>query len=141
MLSHKAPDFELKNKENKQVSLKSYRGKVVLLNFWASWCSPCRHEMPSLENLYQKYKSKDFIVLGVSLDEDGWSSINAFTDKVKVSFPIILDEDMQVSQLYQTFRIPESFLIDQSGIVVDQFTGPQDFNSSVFFNKIENLLK
>ncbi len=139
-LGQLAPDFQLKDKNGNAISLQSYRGKVVVLNFWATWCQPCRHEMPSLEALYKKYQTQNFVVLGVSLDEEGWSQINQFSSKFKISFPILLDSEMKVSELYQTYMIPETFLIDSSGKIVDQFTGPQSFNSPVFFEKIEALL-
>ncbi|MGH7828969.1 MAG: TlpA disulfide reductase family protein, partial [Candidatus Binatia bacterium] len=83
-----APDFTLEDRQKNPVSLSSLRGKAVLLNFWASWCGPCLQEMPSIEALYRRYKDKGFVVLGVSLDEEGWKAVGEFLKQVSVSFPI-----------------------------------------------------
>ncbi|MCE9625808.1 MAG: TlpA family protein disulfide reductase, partial [Deltaproteobacteria bacterium] len=105
-ISARAPEFSLPNREGKSVALSSFRGKVVLLNFWATWCGPCQQEMPSLEALAQHFQGKDFTVLGVSLDEEGWQAIDGFLKEVPVGFPILLDAQQATSDLYQVFRIP-----------------------------------
>ena len=135
-----APDFSLKNQAGQTVKLSSFQGKPVLLNFWATWCGPCQSEMPSLEALYQKYKDKNFVVLGVSLDEDGWPAIQEFLKQVPVTFPILNDNGETISELYHTFRIPESYLIDASGKISDKIVGPQDYTQPIFSEKIERLI-
>ena len=135
-----APVFSLKDAKGQDLSLESFRGKLVMLNFWATWCGPCRQEMPSLEALYQKYKDRDFVVLGLSLDEEGWQPVEAFLKIIPVNFPILLDKDMRISELYETYRVPETYLIDPEGMVVAKFVGPQDYNQEVFFKKIERIL-
>ncbi len=135
-----APSFELPDMEGKPISLQALRGKAVLLNFWATWCGPCQYEMPSLESLYQKYKDRGFVVLGVSLDEEGWAPIREFLKHVPVNFPLVNDQAQKVNELYEIYRIPETYLIDPKGIIADKIVGPQDYNAEVFHQKVERLL-
>jgi peroxiredoxin len=135
-----APEFTLEDLTSSQVSLTDLRGKVVLLNFWATWCGPCQEEMPSLESLYRRYQDKNFVVLGVSLDEEGWAAIDAFTKRIPVTFPILLDAKQATSDLYQVYRIPETYLIDTNGQIVDKFVGPQNYDREIFFKKVEKYL-
>ncbi len=109
-----APDFTLKSKDGNNIKLNEYRGDVVMINFWASWCGPCRQEMPALEQLYSKYKDLGFVILGVNLDEDSNKAI-AMLDKTSVSFPILFDETKQVSKLYNVSAMPTTFLLDRNG--------------------------
>ncbi len=135
-----APEISGKNVAGEEVSLKSFPGKVVLLNFWATWCGPCQEEMPSLERLYQKFKDQGFVVVGLSLDEDGKKSIEAFLTQVPVTFPIVIDETQSSTDRYEVYRIPETYLIDSKGNIADQFIGPQNFDQPVFEDKITRLL-
>lgn len=135
-----APEFTLRDGKQQEVPLASLRGKAVLLNFWATWCGPCQEEMPSLEALYQRYKDKGFVVLGVSLDDEGWPAIEEFTKRIPISFPILLDAQQAISDLYQVYRIPETYLIDPSGKIVDKFVGPQDYDKEIFYKKVERHL-
>lgn len=135
-----APGFTLPNLNGEEISLESFRGKAVLMNFWATWCGPCRHEMPSLEALYQKYKDRGFVVLGVSVDDEGWEPIRGFLKAVPVSFPIVLDKEQKVTETYETFRIPETYLINPKGEIAGKIVGPQDYSQEVFFKKIERIL-
>jgi peroxiredoxin len=136
-----APDFTLSTRDGKTAGLSSFRGKTVLLNFWATWCGPCQQEMPSLEALYQRYKDQGFVIVGVSLDEEGWPVIEGFLKRVPVNFPLLLDASQSVSDAYQIFRIPESYLIDEAGRIIDKFVGPQDYNQEIFYKKVERALK
>ena len=139
-LNQQAADFTLQDASAQPHRLSDYRGKVVLLNFWASWCGPCRQEMPSLETFYQRYQNRGLVVLGVSVDEDGWDAIRSFLNRVPVSVPILLDETQQVSELYRSFQIPESYLIDARGMVRAKWVGPQTFEGEVFSRRVEELL-
>jgi len=135
-----APDFTLKNHQGQSVSLSGFRGQVVLLNFWATWCGPCQQEMPSLEALSKKFQGKKFLVLGVNLDDEGWAAVDEFTKQVPVNFPILSDAQQEVSDLYQVYRIPETYLVNAEGKIVDKFVGPQNYDDEVFAKKIGRYL-
>ena len=124
-----APDFTLEDMDAKKFSLKDYRGKVVLLNFWATWCPPCRREMPSMERLYQKFKDKDFAVLALNQMEDG-DQVFTFTGDlgVDLSFPIVYDKDSSVSRAYGVMGLPTTYLIDKKGNVRFRAIGGREFD-------------
>ena len=86
----RAPDFELKDREGKTVRLSDYAGKVVLLDFWATWCGPCRSSIPWFNQLYAEYGPAGFVVLGVSMDEDGWTAVKPFMEKLPVAYPVLM---------------------------------------------------
>ncbi len=110
-----APDFTLTDSDGAKVKLADYRGKVVLLNFWATWCGPCQIEIPWFMEFEQQYKSKGFEVLGVSMDEDGWSAIKPYMAEHKLNYRILLGDD-SVSQLYGGLdALPTTFIIDRDG--------------------------
>jgi peroxiredoxin len=121
-----APGFALPSR-NGVVTLDQFRGKVVLINFWATWCPPCVQEMPSLENLKKRMEGKAFQILAVSVDEEGWKPIERFVEKMPLSLPILLDLRGDVADLYGTSRLPESYLIDKNGTVVKKYLGPRDW--------------
>ncbi len=109
-----APDFTLKSKSGENVRLEDLRGQVVMLNFWASWCGPCRQEMPHMEDIFKKYEKFGFTVLAVSVDENP-EDANRFLDAVPVSFPILYDTESRVSQLYDVDAMPTTVMIDRDG--------------------------
>jgi peroxiredoxin len=110
-----APDFTLTDSDGAKVKLADYRGKVVLLNFWATWCGPCQLEIPWFKEFEQQYKSKGFEVLGVSMDEDGWSAVKPYMTDHKLNYRILLGDD-SVSQLYGGLdALPTTFIIDRDG--------------------------
>lgn len=118
-----APDFELKDSMGQTVRLSSYKGKVVLLNFWATWCGPCKIEIPWFVEFEQKYKDKGFAVLGVSMDEEGWDVVKPYLANTKVNYRIVLGNDT-VAQLYGGVdSLPTSFLIDQQGRIASVHVG------------------
>jgi len=119
------------------VKLEDYRGKVVLLNFWATWCPPCVHEMPSLEGLHQRLRGKDFQILAVSVDEGGWEAVDRFLKQLPVTLDILLDARGDVSSLYGTYQLPESYLIDKSGVIVQKYVGPRDWMDPSIIMEIE----
>ena len=113
-----APDFELVTLEGEMVSLAEMRGKVVLLNFWASWCPPCRKEMPAMQKIFDEYNQEDFVILAVnSTNQDRISDAEAFSIEQGLSFPILLDTDGRVANQYQVRSLPTSFFIDPNGII------------------------
>ena len=102
-----APDFTLKSHSGENLKLSEMRGNVIMINFWASWCGPCRQEMPILEQIYQKYQPLGFTLLGVNVEEDP-NAAKTFLKDVKVSFPILFDNTNEVSQLYQIIAMPST---------------------------------
>ena len=122
-----APDFTLPGLDGKEVSLSDFRGKVVLLNIWATWCPPCVQEMDSLQKLYDTFKQKDFEILAVSIDSLGRSVVAPFMKNYKLTFPALLDPAGTVQVAYQTTGVPESFIIDTKGLLVKKIIGPRDW--------------
>lgn len=135
-----APDFSLKNSAGDLQGISQYANQVVLLNFWATWCAPCVSEMASLDRLYKKYKDKGFAVLAVSVDEEGWKAIEEFLKKIPVTFPILLDSDFKTADLYGTYRVPESYLIDRKGQIIEKILGAQEWDSPEMTAKIDKLI-
>ncbi|HOJ02385.1 MAG TPA: TlpA disulfide reductase family protein [Bacteroidota bacterium] len=118
-----APPFSLENTEGKTVKLEDLKGKVIVLNFWATWCPPCRAEIPDFIKVYDKYKSKGVEILGVSLDHKGWEVVRPFVKSNKINYPVLLG-DQRIAQAYGNIRsIPTTFIIDRKGKVVDQHVG------------------
>lgn len=111
-----APDFTLKSLEGTNLRLEEYRGQVVLINFWASWCGPCRQEMPVLDRLHQRYEDAGFAVLGVNVEgEEG--PARELLAKVPVTFPVLIDEGQRVSELYDLQAMPSTVVVDRDGVV------------------------
>ena len=113
-ISGTAPNFSLQAMEGGSVSLADLKGQVVMVNFWATWCGPCRQEMPHLEALYQRYSDLGFTLLGVNVEEDS-SGAGKFLEETPVSFPILFDPQNHVSGLYEVVAMPTTVLIDRSG--------------------------
>lgn len=113
-LSGPAPNFALKTIDGKTARLSDYKGQVVMLNFWASWCGPCREEMPLLEKIYTTYKKAGFVLLGVTIDEKV-ADAKGFLSKSPVSFPILLDSQGKTADLYNNRAMPSSYFIDRKG--------------------------
>ncbi len=111
-----APDFTLKSMTGENVKLSELRGNVVMLNFWASWCGPCRQEMPLLNDFYNKYKKLGFVLLGVNVEEDSSKAAN-YLREVPVDFPILYDNTNSVSKMYDVDAMPSTVLIDRNGNV------------------------
>lgn len=134
-----APDFTLPELDGGTVRLQSLRGRVVLVNFWASWCPPCLLEMPSLEQLHRHLEGSDFTVLAVSVDA-GWEPVRRFFAKHRVSFPVLLDDAGQTAERYGSFRLPDSFLVDRAGQVVDTFAGAVDWTDPIVIAHIREVM-
>lgn len=109
-----APDFALKSGSGKNLRLSEYRGDVVMINFWASWCGPCRQEMPLLDELFQEYEPLGFTILGVNVEEDS-AKAKDLLKKLPVSFPVLFDNTSKVSKLYDVVAMPSTVLIDRDG--------------------------
>ncbi len=119
-----APDFTFPGINGKMVSLSDYRGKVVQVKIWATWCPPCVDEMPSMEKLYQKLKGENFEILAVSIDSLGLKAVASFMKKHKLTFPALIDPEGTIRISYKTTGVPESFIIDKDGILVKKIIGP-----------------
>ncbi len=135
-----APDFNLKDLSGRVHRLSDFRGKVVFLNFWATWCPPCRMEMPSMERLHQRLRGKDFVLLAISEDETGRAAVQPFVGQLGISFPVLLDEEGRVPQHYGVTGYPETFIIDRGGRVVQHTIGPEDWDSEPVYRYLIQLL-
>jgi peroxiredoxin len=123
-----APDFRVANTAGGTMTLSEHRGKVVLINFWATWCGPCRAEMPSMEALYRSHLQHSFEILAISIDTGSPSRVRAYVDDFGFTFPVLLDADYRVNDLYQVRVAPTSFLIDRQGRIVRKIPGAKDWN-------------
>ena len=126
-VDYAAAPFKLPARGGGDVDLTAMRGKVVLVNFWATWCPPCREEMPSLGRLAQQFDTSTFEILAVSVDEGGWPAIDKFLAKPKTPYRVALDEGAKISQTYGTTKFPESYLVDKDGRVRLKFVGPRNW--------------
>ena len=122
----KAKDFSLKGLDGKEYKLSNFRGKVVVLDFWATWCPPCRASLPFFENIHKKYKDKGLVVVGVSVDMSD-RVVKKFVESKGLTYLILLDKDNLVSDLYNVFSIPTTIIIDKNGNIVTKKVG---FNKS-----------
>ncbi|NOX33710.1 MAG: TlpA family protein disulfide reductase [Deltaproteobacteria bacterium] len=135
-----APDFSLPDLEGKTVSLSDFRGKLVLLNIWATWCRPCIDEMPSIEKLYKKFNQDDFQILAVSIDTKGKKAVYPFMKLYNLHFKALLDKRGAVQKAYQATGVPESFIIDKNGIIIQKVIGSFDWSSPEIFQYLKKQL-
>ena len=133
-------DFKLLDLNGNEVNLSDYQGKVIMLNFWATWCPPCRREMPSMEALYKKMEGSNFVMIAVNIQEKS-SVVKEFIQKNKYTFPVILDENGEASNKYQIRAIPTTYIIDTKGKVAGVFTGARDWDSKNVVNIFKELSK
>jgi cytochrome c biogenesis protein CcmG/thiol:disulfide interchange protein DsbE len=136
-----APDFSYPDLEGKTVSLSDYRGKLVLVNIWATWCKPCVDEMPSMEKLYDNFKDKEFEILAVSIDKLGEKAVRPFMEFHKLNFKALLDTRGEIQQVYRVTGIPESFIIDRDGVIIEKVIGSFDWSSPKAFKFFEKQLE
>ena len=136
-----APDFQLIDLQGNWQALPDYHGKVVLLNFWATWCGPCRVEMPSMERVYQDLKGEGFAILAISSDPQGSIVTRPFVASQGLTFPILHDSDYRVSGSYGVRTLPMSFLIDRNGTLTQRVFGARDWNSAEARELIRGLLR
>lgn len=133
-------DFTLQDLEGKPISLSDYKGKVVFIDFWATWCPPCRLSIPYVEKLYEQYKdNEDFVVLGINLEESK-EDITKFMKKQKMNYPILLNDKKVISN-YKITSIPRFFLIDRNGEIYNKYVGFASGVEQLWQKDIEKLLK
>ena len=136
----KAPNFTLKSNTGKNIKLSELRGQVVLLNFWASWCGPCRQEMPLLEKLQQRYSALGFTVLGVNVEEDS-SKAKTLLKDIRVSFPILYDTQNTVSKQYKVSAMPSTVMIDRDGNMRYLHKGYKPGDEAQYKKWVKQLIK
>jgi peroxiredoxin len=135
-----APDFTLPNLEGTNVSLSSYKGKVVILNFWGTWCEPCKAEMPSLNKLYLEHRGNGLVVVAISMDKSE-KDVKSFISQKGYSFPVLLDKNKEVYfDKYGLFGLPISVIIDRNGMIVQKVIGQTAWDSPQMEDKIRKLL-
>lgn len=137
-----AADFNLEDLTGRHVRLKSLRGKVIFLNVWATWCGPCREEMPSMETLYEDFKNnRDFVMLAVSQDRKGRQAVVPYVEKNGYHFRVLLDPDNQVSDAYNVSGVPETFIIDRTGRIVAHHMGAFDWSRGDVKDALRELIE
>lgn len=140
-VGHLAPDFLLATLDGREVRLSDYRGHVVFLNFWATWCGPCKVEMPAMERLYREFRPRGFAILAVSTDAEGAEVTKPFRDALGLSFTIAHDPDMIVGRLYGVRTLPVTFLVNREGVITHQVFGARDWEDPEARSGIRKLLQ
>ena len=135
-----APDFTLKGVDGKSYTLSQLRGKVVFLNFWGTFCPPCRAEMPSMERLNTVFAGQNFVMLAVNIEENGAEILPEFLRENPHTFPVLLDAEAQVQNLYGVDKVPETFVIDKQGRVVERILGARDWSSAASLKHFRDLI-
>ncbi len=135
-----APDFTLPNPAGKAISLKDFRGKVVFLNFWATWCGPCRVEMPGMDKLYREFKDRGFEVVAVNVKDKREDALK-FLKELKITYPVGMDPAGEVGLLYGAWGLPATYLIDRKGLILARMWGDADWYSPAARNLIKALVE
>lgn len=135
-----APDFILKSRSGENVKLSEMRGDVVMINFWASWCAPCRQEMPLLEEMYKKYSDLGFVLLGVNVEEDSSKAADLLRE-VPVSFPVLYDNTNKVTKLYKVVAMPSTVMVDRDGNMRYLHRGYLPGYEAEYVKQIKELIK
>lgn len=136
-----AADFTLPDLNGKPVSLKDFRGKVVFLNIWATWCTTCEEEMPSMEALARGLKGRPFEIIAVSIDSESPEKVKKYITRLGLTFTVLHDRSGKIRDVYKTTGVPETFIIDQKGIIAEKVIGPRDWSNNENLAAITELLK
>lgn len=141
-LKEEAPDFSIKDPDGKVMSLKDFRGKVVILHFWATWCKPCKEEFPLFEKMYQRFRDKDVVFLPIAIDQKAsMAEIDAFAKKLGANFSVYLAREGNITDKYWTWGVPVTYFIDKKGWIAGRAVGPRDWASDSINNLINALLQ
>jgi len=140
LVGKEAPDFALKSTTGENLRLSEYRGNVVMLNFWATWCGPCRQEMPLLDDLYNRYERVGFTLLGVNIDDDSQRAIDMMRE-LGVNFPVLFDARKDVSKLYDVNAMPVTVILDREGNVRHVHQGYKPGYEEKYLNEVRALLR
>jgi len=135
------PDVTLPTLQGPPLALKELRGKVLLVNFWATWCLPCQWEMPLMEKLYQAYRDQGFVVVAISVDQPGAAAVKPFAEARKLSYPILLDTRLEGASKFDLVGIPATFLIGRDGLIKGVTYGPREWDGKEARVVIESLLR
>jgi thiol-disulfide isomerase/thioredoxin len=131
--------INLKDMNGKYTGISDFKGKIVFLNFWTTWCPTCRIEMPSMEKLYQKLKNKDFAMVTINLQESA-SQVKSFFEEFKLTFTALLDSTGEIGALFGIRAIPTTYILDKSGRIIGQVIGPREWDSKASITLFENLI-
>ena len=134
-----APDFKLKTVDNRTIRLSDYRGKIVFLNFWATWCPPCRMELPSMEKLSERLKGQPFIILAVNVDEGNPENVRGFVREMDLTFPVLIDDGSAAAR-YRVNAIPTTFIIKKDGVIYSIINGARPWNEQSYVDAIDKLV-
>lgn len=134
-----APDFTLKDLAGREGKLSELRGKVVVLNFWATWCPPCREEIPSMMRLNQAMAGKPFQMVAVSIDEGGQAAVEGYFKQSGTALPALLDTDQKVSKRFGLTGVPETFIIDKKGVILKKVVGAMDWSDPMVIRYLNDL--
>ncbi len=135
------PDLTLTAMDGKKVNLSSYRGKVLFVNLWATWCAPCRDEMPGMQKLYEQMKGENFEMLAISIDKDGLKAVAPFVKELKLTFPILLDVEQQAAGPFHITGVPETFLVSPDGTILHHLVGPATWDKPEIANALKTLAR
>jgi peroxiredoxin len=137
----KAPEFALEGLSGRKVELKNFQGKIIFLTFWATWCGPCKQELPSIEALHQRFKGKDLVVLTIAVDLEGAVPVEKFIAKHGYTFYVLIDSKSHALDLYRVEGIPMTFLIDKKGRILAKAMGPRDWKCPEAISLLEQLIE
>ena len=134
------PSIILEDLNGKKVDLKIFKGKVIFLNFWATWCGPCKEEMPTMETLYRQFKDRNFVFLTISVDYEGSKPVREFIEKNRYTFPVLVDQKNETLDIFEVTGIPTTFVIDKQGKLLGKAIGPRNWKSSEIVSYLTQLI-